>query len=161
MTKEELKIWFWNKFNYCYPVKHDDFPDSIFMFYDINYIRKKKLANILDKEDEYPTEIKGICLFELDFEYNWFNIDYDEIWTIFESNYSSKYVEIRKLILEWVEEHKILEVLSPHKRPSYYLKMLEEQNKLHILTPTRFYRKNLNIKEDLQEYNKLKMLILE
>ena len=33
MSLEELKDWFWDKFNSCYCVKHDDLSDSI--FYDI------------------------------------------------------------------------------------------------------------------------------
>ena len=34
--------WFWDKFNSCYLVKHDDYPQCIFMFYDPQYIRKLK-----------------------------------------------------------------------------------------------------------------------
>jgi len=33
MTKEELSKWFWNKFNSCYPVIHENFTKSIFMYY--------------------------------------------------------------------------------------------------------------------------------
>ena len=64
MTEEELKKWFWDKYNSCYPYKHVQFPDSIFMYYDINFIRAKKLATILNKDFEYPTEVKGNCLIE-------------------------------------------------------------------------------------------------
>ena len=33
MTEEQLKEWFWDKFNSYYPAKHDVYSDSI--FYDI------------------------------------------------------------------------------------------------------------------------------
>jgi hypothetical protein len=44
MVKEELSKWFWDKFNSCYPVVHEDYPKIIFMFYDENFLRQKKLA---------------------------------------------------------------------------------------------------------------------
>ena len=113
MTEEQLKIWFWDKFNSCYSVKHDNVPHSIYMYYDINFIRAKKLANILNKDVEYPTEIKGVCLFEQDFKNEWLCCDYDKIWTFFKNNYSSNYQEIRKLIKGWLEEHHKLKVLTP------------------------------------------------
>ena len=113
MTKEELKDWFWDKFNSCYLVKHNDYPNSVFMFYDTNFVRSKKLANILDKEVEYPKEPKGKCLFELDFKNKYLFCDYDNIWTFLELNYSINYQEIKKLIKYWLEEHNKLKVLTP------------------------------------------------
>jgi hypothetical protein len=110
MTKEELKDWFLDKFNSCYSVKHNDYPDSIFMIYDTNYIRKKKLANILNKEVEYPTEIKGDILFEYNYEYLFCN--YNNIWSFFEVNYIDNYLEIKKLIKYWLVDHKKLNMLT-------------------------------------------------
>ena len=49
MPNQELIEWFNNYFYNCYYVKHDDYPESIFMFYDKNYIRKQKLAKIEGK----------------------------------------------------------------------------------------------------------------
>ena len=113
MDKEELKIWFCDKFNSCYCVKHDDYQDSIFMYYDINFIRAKKLANILNKYTEYPTEIKGVCLFELDFKNSYFICDYNEIWSFFQQKYSNNYQEIRTLIKGWMKEYDKLTILIP------------------------------------------------
>ena len=104
MTTDELKIWFWDNFNSCYPVEHKDHINKIFMIYDINYIRAKKLANILNKDVEYPIEVKGICLFVIDFNSHLFNIDYDEIWTFFEKKYKSNYQDIFELISNWMED---------------------------------------------------------
>ena len=33
--------WLNNYFDNCYYVKHDNFPESIFMFYDVNYDNAK------------------------------------------------------------------------------------------------------------------------
>ena len=113
MQIDDLKIWFWDKFNSCYSVEHKDLPDSIFMIYDTNFIRAKKLANILNKDVEYQTEIKGVCLFRLNFKNEWFDIDYIEIWSVFTENYSSNDQEIRELIKGWLEEHDKLKALTP------------------------------------------------
>ncbi len=56
MNKEELSKWFWNKFNSCYPVKHEDFTESIFMFYDEQFLRQRKLYRVLDEELIYPSK---------------------------------------------------------------------------------------------------------
>ena len=40
INKKDLIEWFWDKFNSCYLVKHDDYPESVFMYYDPQYIRK-------------------------------------------------------------------------------------------------------------------------
>ena len=138
MTEEQLKIWFWDKFNSCYSVKHDNVPNSIYMYYDINFIRAKKLATILNKEVEYPTEIKGICLFELNFINEYIYIDYDNIWSIIVKKYSGVYEEICKLIKVWLEECDKLKVLTSDY---YYLTVsyiLEEYNKLKILKNLHF-----------------------
>ena len=87
MTKEELNIWFRNKFNNCYPVTHDDYPESIFMFYDPLFIRQKKLSRIVGEEIEYPSKPTGICLFEQDHKNGWFRMNYDEITSFFYKNY--------------------------------------------------------------------------
>jgi hypothetical protein len=86
MTKEELSKWFWNKYNSCYQVVHKDYPESIFIFYDEQFLRQKKLARVLNEEIKYPSEIKGICLFEQDYKNKWFNCNYKEIWSFFECN---------------------------------------------------------------------------
>jgi len=68
MTKEELSKWFLNKFNSCYPVKHKDHPEIIFMFYDEQFLRQKKLSRVLDEELIYPStvKVKGKCLYSIE-----------------------------------------------------------------------------------------------
>ena len=65
MTNEEVKNWFLEIYNNCYIVKSDEFPRSIFKVYDINYIRSKKLANIIDKDISLPLYINGKILFDI------------------------------------------------------------------------------------------------
>ena len=81
-----MKEWFWDKFNSCYPAKHDVYPHCIFMIYDTNFIRTKKLATILNKDVEYPTEVNGDCLFQQDYtkNYLWVNTD---MWLFIRENY--------------------------------------------------------------------------
>ena len=67
INKKDLIEWFLNKFNSCYLVKHEDDPESIFMYYDPQYIRKCKLANI-SGENINKTNITGFCLFEQDWK---------------------------------------------------------------------------------------------
>ena len=113
MTEQELKIWFLDKINSCYCVKQNDFDDIYFMIYDINFIRAKKLANILNKNIEYPTEVKGVCLFRQDFDSESLLCDYNRVWMFFLSNFSRNDQEINDLIKGWLEEHDKLKILRP------------------------------------------------
>ena len=113
MTKEQLKIWFWDKFNNCYSVKHNNLINHIYMIYDPNFFRAKKLANILNKDFEYPTEIKGFCIFKHSLNNKLLICDYGEIWSFFEQNYSSNYQDIKDLIKDFLVKNKKLKGLSP------------------------------------------------
>lgn len=112
MIKDNLINWFWDKYNSCYLVKHDDYPDSIFMYYDPQYVRKMKLAN-LSGEKISKTEISGICLFEQDWKNKCFYCKYDEIWCYLYKNYSDKYVDVKQFIVDRLEEHTKMSVLTP------------------------------------------------
>ena len=113
MNKEELKIWFWKKFDSCYPVTHVDYPKSIFYYYDKQYLRQKKLSRITGEALEYPSAVQGICLFEQDEKNGYLWINYYEIWSFFESNYSSNYADIKELISVWLKETTKLKPLTP------------------------------------------------
>ena len=80
MTKEELKIWFFNKFDNCYPLHKND---KIFMYYNTNFIRAKKLANILDKDISFP-EKNQVLLFVIND--NQIYCDYNLIWCFLRDN---------------------------------------------------------------------------
>ncbi len=157
MKKEELKKWFWNKFNSCYKVNHSDYPKSIFYFYDEQFLRQKKLARIIGNQElEYPSEVKGICLFEQDLKNERLWCKYDEIWSFFETNFSPNYGDIRSFIKELLEEHNKLSVTIPlnnkWKRPNY----LEEHNKLSVSIPLQ---RSLIVHQHLEEHNKLSVTI--
>ena len=131
MQIDDLKIWFWDKYNSCYSIKYNN---KIYMMYDPNFIRAKKLANILNKEIGYPTEVKGVCLFQQDLKNSYLLCNYDEIWSFFKENYSSNSQEISQLIKGWLEEHNKTKVLTPFPVLSDFYK-LEEHNKIKVLTP--------------------------
>ena len=155
MTEEQLKIWFLDKFNACYLIKHFDYSHNIHMIYDIDYIRAKKLANILNKDIEYPIVIKGVCLFEQNFKSGILWCDYNKIWSVFIKNYSSNYQEISGLIKCWLEEHDKLKVLTTVLNFKGTGNMLEEHDKLKVLTTVMqlFFQY-----DQLEEHNKLKVL---
>jgi len=132
MSKEELSIWFWNKFNSSYPVTHIDYPDEIFWIYDDIFIRKCKLNKLNGKEIQIPNKIKGICIFEQDIINKDIWFDYDQIWCFFEKNYTNDFIDIQLLIKD----------------------ILSDDNKLNSYTISRYFKlqdrmlsdnKNLNL----------------
>ncbi|MCK9415981.1 hypothetical protein M0Q97_04905 [Candidatus Dojkabacteria bacterium] len=139
MTKEEISKWFRNKYNSCYPVVHKDYPESIFMIYDEQFLRQKKLARILDEDVIYPSKIEGICLFHLDYKNRWFDCNYNEFWLFLYDNYSSNYYDIQTLIKNLLVEHDKLQVLTPHLPSQSSADILVEHDKLQVLTPHKFW----------------------
>ena len=111
MTKEELKIWFLDKYNSCYPINQSE--DIVNMIYDIDYIRAKKLANILNKEVEYPTEVKGIYLFQINYKNKYIICDTDEILSFLEFNYNKDFTLINILIKDFLKEYNRINELTP------------------------------------------------
>ena len=134
----DLITWFNNLFNNCYYVKHDDHPDSIFMFYDLRYVRKIKLSQIIGKPITQPKNITGVCLFEQDWKNNYLWCKYNEIWKYLEDNYSSKYNDIQSFIKDRLEEHTKMNVLTPKVVLPLPLSPLEEHTKMNVLTPRYF-----------------------
>ena len=133
MDEQELKQWFWNKFLSCYCVKHDDYPNSIFMIYDKQFLRKVVINSILGKPIEYPKEVKGICLFEQENNYLWCN--YDEIWSFLKNNNTSNAVGVQSLIMNWLSETDKLNALTPVNTITTSIAKLSETDKLNALTP--------------------------
>ena len=66
MSEEELKVWFFDRLNSCYPVIHDDYPNRLYWFYDEKFIRKMKLCRLSGTEVKLPVNVNGRCLFEQD-----------------------------------------------------------------------------------------------
>jgi hypothetical protein len=133
MNREELEKWFLDKFNSCYPVIHENYPNRIFMLYDEQFLRQKKLARVLDEELVYPTDLKGKCLFQQDYINHNFWCDYDEIWSFFEKNYSSNYTDIQTFIKKLVIEHlhlNVCELIFGNRRIQMPLK---EYDKMQLL----------------------------
>ena len=104
MKKEKVIEWFCDKFNSCYPVKHSNYPESVFMYYDTQFVRKIKLAKISGQSITFPKEVKGSCLFELDWKNKSFYYNYDEIYQFLEKNYNSNHQDINKFIKDRLNE---------------------------------------------------------
>jgi hypothetical protein len=136
MTEQELKQWFWNKFFSCYSVKHDDYPDAIFMVYDKQFLRKVVINFILGKDIEYPKDVKGICLFEIDYDNNFLWTNYDEIWSVLEKHLLTEYHHIQSIVKGWLSESDKLDVLTPGFNFPYNINRLFDADKPNILMPS-------------------------
>lgn len=141
MTNEELSKWLCNKYNSCCPVYHEKYPKSIFMFYDENFLRQKKLSRVLDKDIVYPTEIKGICLFELDFKNGWFVCNHDEIWSFLAENSSSdktSHVSMYADIQVFIDSCLKITKLTPERDLNLIQhKLKDDYDKLSLITHTK------------------------
>ena len=113
MNKEELSKWFIDKFNSCYPVIHDDYPDSIFWLYDEKYLRKMKLCKLNNQKISLPNKVYGVCLFEQDIKTKYLWCDYNEIWSFFKTNYKDNYDDIQLLIKDILSDYTKLNVYTP------------------------------------------------
>ena len=152
---DKLKTWFWDKFNSCYLVKHEDYPESIFMYYDPQYVRKMKLAKI-SGEEIYKNNITGLCLFEQDWKNKWFYCNFVEIWDYLYDNYSKNYTDAEQFITDRLEEHTKMSVLTPVTDFFDKYKALEEHTKMSVLTPCMF----VSIKKAKLEEHTTKMSVL-
>ena len=131
---KEIIDWFSNYFDNCYYVKHDDYPESIFMFYDINYARQLKLAKLEGIDYVEKTEVTGVCLFEQDWKYYRFNFNYYEIWCPY-YKYSDVFISCISFIKERLNEYS--------KLYDYELKLLLPCQMLY------------SVRKDLENYSKL------
>lgn len=113
MTEQELKGYFFDKVYGCYPVKHDEHPDSIFWFYDELFVRKIKICKIIGREITLPNKITGKCLFEQDKKNRILWCNYNEIWYVFYNEYSNNYDDIQILIKSWLEEEAKFNAYTP------------------------------------------------
>ena len=125
------------------------------MYYDINYVRKLKLAKLDYKEIIPPKTITGECLFEQDWKNKKLWCKYTNIWKYLENNYSNNYDDVQQFIMDRLEEQDKMMTLTPFSQmmtltplsgigftPLFFSssffsldsEMLEEQNKMNILT---------------------------
>jgi len=79
MNEQQITEYFLEKINSCYFIEEDN---KYHLYYDENFIRTIKLANILNT-DKIPTKTNGIKLFEIDilnkiifYDYFYFNQKY-------------------------------------------------------------------------------------
>ena len=113
MKEQELIGWFNNYFDNCYNVKNDAYPESIFMYYDINYVRQLKIAKLEGKEIPIKIDITGVCIFEQNWNNFTFNCDYGIIWYFLQKNYIDVYYHIRSFIENILIDNSELNGLLP------------------------------------------------
>ena len=134
MNKEQAIDWFWDRFNSCYPVSHSDYPKSIFMYYDEQFARKVKLSKISNLVITLPTKIRGVCLFEPNWENKSFYYNYDEVYQFLKDNYSSNYIEIKEFIQDRLNEADNTFILTSGSRMFTDSGLLNEADKMNVLT---------------------------
>ena len=110
---KELINWFNNYFYNCYYVKHNDYPESIFMYYDKNYVRQLKLAKLEGIDYVEKTDITGVCLFEQDWKNKIFCCNYEYIWSYLRDKCSFNYYDIQAFIMDRLDDHTKMMVLTP------------------------------------------------
>ncbi len=155
MTKDELTKWFVNKFNSCYPVIHDDYPEHIFWFYDEKYIRKLKLCKLNNNKLSYD-KIKGYCIFNQDKQYNYLWCDYGEIWSFVEKNYTDNYNGVQSIIKKiLVDNYKLIGYNIAYDNILLSYGTLEV-NKLNLYTPHEEWHEMSAI---LTDTDKLKIML--
>ena len=154
MKAEQFLIEQWNK---CILMVHDDYPENIVMVYDKQHERKLKL-NSLNNTNENITFNKtneSIVLFYQDYKNGFFDVSYNEIWSVLEKKYRLNYQEIKDLIKTILLEDNKLKQLTTGKELFMLGNLLLEDNKLKQLTTCiNLY----NIQTLLLEDNKLKQL---
>ena len=151
---KEMIEWFNNYFDNCYYVRHNDYPESIFMFYDINYTRQLKLAKLEGKNIE-KTDITGVCVFEQDWKNKWFGCNYRLIYSYFRDNYSFNFTDFKSFITDRLEEYSKMSVLTPYNHLHAVAVGLEEYSKMSVLTPGYHL---WNEERRLEEYSKMSVL---
>jgi len=137
MNEQELKEWFFELYNSCYVVKHDDYTHIEYLYYDENFVRSKKLSNILDTEIVYTEKIAGKCLFILQYEYDYVWLVYDDIWLVIQEKLTINYSETKKLISNWLSINNKTKTLIPvtdcEISKYFYNTILRESEKLKII----------------------------
>ena len=155
MTKNEIINWFWNKYNSCYPVLHNEFPNKIFMFYDEQFIRKIKLSKISGKKIIFPSKVKGICMFYQDWTNQRFYYDYDEIYLFLKSNYNDNYMIINNFIKDRLNEAEKMSVLTPRSIRIVVNAPLNEAEKMNVLTPVIYSQNEISRLNEAEKMNVL------
>ena len=100
MSEQELKEWFWDKYNNCYMIM-DGNTKNYYLFYDKNFLRKLKLAKLKGEKINYPHRSYKEASFFVDNFYGFFKVSAD-IWSVFETNYSQSYSDVKYLIWSWL-----------------------------------------------------------
>jgi len=119
MQKDKLVKWFYEKLFSCYPVKHIDYPNSIFWIYDEKFIRKNKISKLNNQSIKFPKNIKGSILFETKSNVKYLYCDYSKIWSYVGDNYINNNISCRDLYNDYtIIEYVIKDILNDYSKIS-------------------------------------------
>lgn len=101
-----MKELFFTYFNSCYMAINNKSPNFVFLIYDKQIDRQRKLCRILNATEINlnPNPINGEIYFKIDLSNKLFLISY-RLWYIFENNYGS-YSDIENEIVKWLNGEK-------------------------------------------------------
>ena len=129
--------WFNDHFNDCYYVTHNEYPESLYMFYDKNFVRQQKLAKLEEKKI-LKTDITGHCLFELNWETKCFNSDYYNVWCYLRDIYNIKYYDFQIFINERLTELSNMNITIPIV-PTRAGFRLDDRSKINNLNSNQYF----------------------
>ena len=118
--------WFNNYYNNCYYVNHTDYPESVFMFYDVNYVRQLKLAKLEGKNYVEKTDITGECLFQLENGIFYLNINFIQYFISKLYGFGGIYLFIDNWFKEFINES------HPQILFSSFMQIYEDPSKMKI-----------------------------
>lgn len=142
MSKDELMKWFYETLFSCYPVKHVDYPKTIFWLYDEKFVRKIKISKLNNKEIKFPKTIKGDLLFETNDISNILYCDYSKIWLYVAKNYTNDnyttnsyndYIDVEYVIKDFLNEYPNIKGYNIDTADISSLK--DEYNKMKFYAP--------------------------
>ena len=118
--------WLNNYFDNCYYVKHDNFPESIFMFYDVNYVRQKKLAKLEGIDYVEKTDVTGECLFKFENGFIYLNINFIPYFISKLYGFGDIYLFIENWFKEFINES------HPQILFSSFMQIYDDPSKMKI-----------------------------
>ena len=105
LSNEELKEWFWSKFDDCYHITKDKNDRPYYIYYDSQIIRQMKLSKLSGDEQflSYSSIPWGVCVFNKDHEDGHLYLN-KILYKVLETNYNYRWEDNKNLINSWLIE---------------------------------------------------------
>ena len=111
--EEEAKKFFLEKLSNCYQITRENkFSNYVYWVYDPEKVKDKAftrsskfgLVNSVLNDEKF-IEIKDHVIFWQDLKNEYFYVNYEKIWSVFESKLGLNYQEIKDLTTGWLNKH--------------------------------------------------------